>query len=146
MKYTYLIFIILTVVLACPKKDSESHKDHLCAEEFTWDEDGVVYKIIHDIDTVWKDEYALPVKNLYLVRFHVLPGVYDSSILFNVEYKYVSLDYGEYVCWRYKFENYPLRFKYFIDHPEVNNEVIFNVNARFTLNDTIVVNLKDYIN
>ncbi len=112
-KFIFALIFIFGII-SCEKYDTlpEPYVDPDVIENFTYDEDGVVYQLINDLDSIiYEMSYDTTIfvvfDSILVIKFHIpfLSHQYDSA------YKYTSfLKFGQKANWRYLNDDYTLSF------------------------------------
>jgi hypothetical protein len=110
MKYLGIILILSLFAISCKKNEEPlpvPGKDPNLIEEYTYDSTGVVFKIINDVERAWN---AIPSVDSLQKADSLAFGKFDypgtstgNYFIYNRKYYTWFTKKGQYVCWRYKY-------------------------------------------
>jgi hypothetical protein len=100
------IIILSSILFSCKKiEDPIIPEENLLIEEFTYHQDGVVFKIVYDVENaIYRipntadDLFAIKIDSICISKFHY----YGPRNFFSEGYTWFTKK-GQYVCWRYKY-------------------------------------------
>jgi len=143
--YTRFLLLILSLwIMSCQKNDSIviAPKKVLMIEEYIHDDDGVIFKITNDIDSLINNRTKLiqKIDSLSFKKFHF--SFSTDSVNNRSTYTWMKKD--EYVCWKYKYvydgpvpKLNPNDDRYFltvlIDNPAAND-----INTKYCTYDKLI--------
>lgn len=122
-----LLLLIIFLFISCEKPSEPPFKNPNLIEELTIDSNGVVFKIINDVDSSYN----------YLVDLvHWVDSIYIKK--FDSEDKRWFSKHGEYVCWRYNYVDFKIIEIGFVNKfPKTTHQKICSYSINYFFNKPI---------